>query len=188
MSGIRKIWLLSLLVAAAVFVQNAAAVPVLFDFEDLSWAGGPPVIEAYMEDVYGSDITVTGGIVGNGIIPGALGDDHYIQAGPDYGTSWFAFSFNEVPITAVSFDWAVELNAFHAFADDVEFFSEGWGWWSSGNSGTISFGSPVTTLKFTDSNVWEIEVDNLAVTPLPEPATVSMLGGGGALMTLTWKR
>lgn len=186
MRGIRKIWLLSMLVAAAVFVQNAAAEPVLFDFEDLSRADDQTAIEAYMEDVYGSDITVTNGIVGNGIIPGCLGDDHYIQAGPNYGMYWFAFSFNEVPITTVSFDWAVELNAFHAFADDVEFFSEGW--WSSGSSGTISFDSPVTTLKFTDSNVWEIEVDNLAVTPLPKPATVSMLGIGGALMTLTRKR
>ena len=185
-------FLVSLLIAT-LLVQNTAAVPVLFDFDDAPYLGVAADIEVYMENVYGSDITVEGGIVGNGRFHGPLGqdegdDDHYIQAGPNHGTSWFSFSFNKLPITAVSFDWAVEANAFHAYTDDVEFFSSGWGWWGSGNSGTTCFDSPVTVLKFTNSDIWEIEIDNLIVTSLPEPATISLLGIGCALMTLTRKR
>ena len=196
--GRRKSWLLSLAVVATLFVHNAASAAVLFDFDDAPYLGTESDIEAYMENIYDSDITVVGGRVGNGVIPGPLHNysgDHYIQAGPSYETSWFSFSFDEVPIIAVSFDWAIELNSLHAYADDVEIFSQGWDWWSSGNSGNIDLvavtGSAVTTLKFTDSNVWEIEIDNLSVTPVtsvPEPATVFLLGVGATLMTLTRKR
>ncbi len=182
---------LALVVVAMLLVYGtASATPVMFDFDDvgLPYISGAAKIEAYMEKLYGSDITVTGGIVGNGIIPGPLGDDHYLQAGPAFGTTWFSFSFNEVPIIAASFDWAVELNSFHAYADGEEFFSRGWGIWSSGNTGTIHFGSPVTTLRFSDSNIWEIEVDNLVITPVPEPATAFLLGAGAALMALTSRK
>jgi hypothetical protein len=173
-------------IAVVVSTFTGSATAVLFDFDELPWAGGPAVIENYMEEVYGSDITVTHGIVGNGILNGPLGPDHYIQAGPSWGTHWLSFGFNEVPITAVSFDWATEIDAFHAFADHTLFFSRQCGAWSSGNSGTIYFQSPVTTLKFTDSCLGEIEVDNLIVTPVPEPATVFLLGLGG--LALLYKR
>lgn len=191
MGGTRKSLFLALVVVAALFVHSTAiAAPVLFDFDDddLPYLSGAAKIEAYMEKLYGSDITVTGSRVGNGIIPGALGDDHYLQAGPAFGAAWFSFSFDEVPIIAASFDWAVELNSFHAYADGEDFFSHGWGIWSSGNTGTICFDPPVTTLKFSNSNLWEIEVDNLVVTPVPEPATVFLLGAGAAFMVLTRKR
>jgi len=89
----------------------------------------------------------------------------------------------------VSFDWAVDKNAFHALAafvndddDDEEFidiFSEDWKWRRSGKSGTIYFDSPVRILKFTRSFLGKIQLDNLCVTPVPEPATVCLLGLGG---------
>jgi hypothetical protein len=150
----------------------------LFDFEGAPYLGGPAAIESYMEGVYGSDITVSNGIVGNGIIPGPLGPDHYIQAGPSWGMHSIDISFNVVPITSVSFDWGVEVDAFHAYADGVEFFTEGWSLWASGHSAPIIFASPVTTLRFTNSNLGEIEVDNLHVTPVPEPSTLLLLGIG----------
>jgi hypothetical protein len=70
----------------------------------------------------------------------------------------------------------------------LEFFSSDWGWWGCGNSGTICFDSPVAILKFTDSDIWEIEIDNLIVTNLPEPATISLIGIGCAMMIFTRKR
>jgi hypothetical protein len=135
-----------------------------------------------MEGIYGSDITVSNAIVGDGFLPGELGPDHYIQdAG--FGQHWIEISFNDVPITSAEFDWGVELDDFHAYADGVEFFNTGWEWgpfgsWTSGHTGPYVFATPVTTLRFSNSWFGEIEVDNLDVTPVPEPTTMLLLGFG----------
>ncbi|MFB0524238.1 MAG: PEP-CTERM sorting domain-containing protein [Phycisphaerae bacterium] len=173
-------------VALCAFVANATADIVCFNFDELGSGSGPAAIEAYMESVYGSDIKVKHAIVDDA---GSLGPDSFIQNNPSSGKHWFSISFNEVPITAVSFDWAVEEDAFHALAafvsdddDDEEFidiFSEDWKWRRSGKSGTIYFDSPVRTLKFTRSFLGKIQLDNLCVTPAPEPATMCLLGLGG---------
>lgn len=181
--------LLLAIIALAVFSGNAMAALVKFDFNALPYLGGPTVIENYMENIYGSDITVTHGIVGDGVIPGVLGPDHYIQTFPLLGSRWFSFSFNEVPITSVSFDWDIEASAFYAYADDAEIFRHKFGLWSSGTTETFLFDTPVTTLKFRGSRIGlEIQIDNLTVTPLnavepiPEPATVAMLGLGALVL------
>lgn len=182
MRVIRNIIFFGLLVFTTLSGRNAVAVPVLFDFEDVPNFAGAAVIEEYMEGIYGSDITVVGGRVLNGIIPGfipgPLGDDHYVHATPWWGTSWFSFSFNEVPITSVSFDFGQAISSFHAYADDEECFSEAWHFWSSDNCGSIYFDSPVTTLKFSNGRFGEIEVDNIIVNSVPEPSTLLMLSLG----------
>jgi hypothetical protein len=194
---IKELRFLTLLLIAVLLVQNAGATSVLFDFDDddLPWWGGAAAIESYMEQVYGSDITVVGGTVGKGIFLDPLHDfpgDRYIQTGLGCKHHMFSLSFNEIPVTAVSFDWGVRMSSFRAYADDDEeaFFTiGGWDWWDSGNSGTIFFESPVTTLKFTGPHfLGEIEVDNLVVTCVPEPATILLLGMGAALLTLTQKK
>lgn len=179
MKGVNLL-LIVIAVVVCTFAGNAMA--VLFDFEEVPNASGPAVIEVYMEDLYGSDITVANGRVRLGRIPGPLGPDRYVRAGYPYGAHWFSISFNEIPITSVSFDWATASDTFHAFADDTEFFSHGGGLWSSGDSGTVFFDSPVTTLKFANSPCVEIRVDNLSVTQVPEPAAVYLLGLGGLIL------
>jgi len=193
----KELSFLTSLLIVVLLVQNAGALTVSFDFDDdaLPWWSGEVTIESYMEGLYGSEITVVGGRVGNGIIPGPLHDypgDHYIQTGLCCQPHSFSFSFNEVPLIAVSFDWGVRMSSFYVYADDDEepfFSSEGWDWWAWGNSGSIHFESPVNTLKFTGSCfLGEIEIDNLVVTPIPEPATISLLAIGAALLFFTRTR
>jgi hypothetical protein len=175
--------LLAMVVCFGMMIFGTAGVGMAttFDYNSLTLGAGPGAIESYMESAYGSDITVQNAIVGDGLFSGPLGPDKYIQDGGS-GQHWIQISFNAVPITSVSFDWGVEFDAFHALADGVQFFSLGSDWWSSGNSGTFNFASPVTTLRFTNSGIGEIEVDNLNVTPasapVPEPCTMLLLGSG----------
>jgi len=186
----RKEVYLTLAIVATVlcaFVGNATADIICFDFDELASGSGPAAIEAYMESVYGSDIKVKHAIVDDDAE--LLGPDSFIQNKPSSGKNWFSISFNEHPITAVSFDWAVEEDTFHALAaivsdddDDGEFidiFSEDWKWRASGRSGTIYFDTPVKTLKFNGSFGGKIQLDSLCVRSVPEPATVCLLGLGG---------
>jgi len=189
-----------LLLAVALFmvcflIGNAKAV-VLFNFNSAPYLGGQAAIEAYMEGIYGSDITVTGGIVGNGIVPGPLGPDRYIQSIPVIGPHWFSFSFNEAPITSVSFDWGIDgfswtERSFKAYADGNLLFESGnykGIIYDSGTTTTYHFASlPVTTLTFTGGwtgflQFGEIQIDNLGITqgiaPVPEPSSLVLLGMG----------
>jgi hypothetical protein len=167
----------------AIYTTPTEAGPILFDFDGANYLGLAPEIETYMEGIYGSDITVGHAIVGNGIVPGVLHNypsDRYLQNKPSGWKSpnWLSITFVERPITAVSFDWGVELDAFHAEADGVEFFQAGFGVWSSGSTGTVVFAAPVSTLVFHNTRLGEVQIDNLAVTPVPIPSAI-MLGSIG---------
>jgi hypothetical protein len=174
---VSKLWLV-LAANVLLIVQNAAATTILFDFEDVPYCSDATVIESYMEGLYGSDITVTGARAKTCFFSGPLGEDTYIFATPWLGKSSLSISFNEEPITSVSFDLGMIFSSFTAFADNQEILGKGWRCWSSDNSGTINFDSPVTTLQFNDSCIGIIELDNLEVTTVPEPTMVLLLGLG----------
>ena len=185
MAAIERTGLLGLLILGVVFA-GAAAGAVVFDFEAAPLDGGAGEIETYMEGLYGSGITVVGGTVRDWLIPGVLsaplGDDQYISACNCCGTSSISISFDDVAITSVSFDYGMVSSSFYALADGAQILGQGWQGWNSGNMGTISFGSPVTTLTFMNDCPGEIEIDTLVVTPVPEPSLVVLLGLGAMMV------
>ena len=179
---IKNVWI-RVIGALVVFIFANSASGVLFDFEDLALNDGPVEIGLYMTDVYGSSVTVTDGIVHN---TGILGDDKYVH-GCESGPHIISICFDVVAISSVSFDWAMELDEFNAYANDDEepFFHRAYSWpGESGSSGTVVFDSPVNCLTFSDGGSWgQIEVDNIVVTSIPE-LTVMVLLGFGALSIL----
>lgn len=195
------------LVFAALFVQNASAMPVLFDFEDILEPGTAAEIEEYMENIYGSEITVINCVMGTDLTPYQEQFDSYIQMPNDLPDEWFAVSFEQVPITAVSFDFFADEDSIKIYADGLELLAKNPDC-CSGSSGFVHFDTPVTTLLFETSSAVLI-IENLIVTNLlnntyqirnthadkqspdahtPEPATALLLGIGGAIMLATRKR
>ncbi len=169
---------------AVVVMVSLIAIPgyagaVLFSFDSLSNGSTSPAIDADMTITYGSNVDVSGAVAvtTNPII----GDDPYLVIENAFYD--ISISFLDVPITSVSFDWAiighdtVDGADFKAYADGDLFFTrvrsnDG----SFGNSGLFTFSSPVTTLRFTDHGFFDIGVDNINVTSVPEPATLILLG------------
>ena len=191
------------LVFAALFVQNASATPVLFDFDDVLEPGTAAEIEEYMEDIYGSEITVINCVLGTNPTPVEDQLDSYIRLPDDLPEQWFAISFEQVPITAVSFDFFAADDSIQFYADGVEFSVKNPDC-CAGSSGFIHFDTPVTTLLFETSSAVMI-LDNIVITNLlnnnyrirnthtdqqlpavhnPEPATALLLGFGAMMLAV----
>lgn len=174
-----NIWMHVISILAVFILANSTnAVAVLFDFEDLAINDGPEELGQYMTGLYSSSVTVADGIVHN---TGLLGDDKYIH-GCIAEPHIISIYFDVTPIASASFDWAAEMDEFNAYADGAgePFFHQEYSWSGvSGQSGIIIFDSPVNHLMFSDGGqLGQIEVDNLLVTQIPEPAMVALLGLG----------
>jgi len=162
----------------------------------------------YMTGEYGSSVTATGAAAWRNAEtspldldwPGKSDLDQWLRT---YGSAsltdgFFQISFDAIPITSVSGD-------FHVFVETegsdfaVKAYDSSYGdrynpnisaliaeqsWNDGTGSGVfdIDFSSPVTLLVFSDSGWYDIAVDNMQVTYVPEPGTILLLGLGGLLL------
>jgi hypothetical protein len=169
----------------------------------------------YMTYVYGDNtITVSGAEVRDnqdGDSPqwsGHGSNDNFMRN--DTGSGSFSITFVDVPITSVEFlayifdttgpvdfgldvyDSSNNLVGF-TYSGGTSPTATGTGYlhWDRNtgqfSSPLVSFNSPVTKLVFHDEGSEDIGIDNLTVTPIPEPATICLLGLG-ALSLLRRKR
>ena len=138
-------------VASAALLMPSAS----FNFDSLSNGANAGAISGYMTDIYGAHVAVTGWSVdveGSFLQPGLLGGfmDRYVES-DYYNQHQIVLSF-AVPIISVQFDWATSVDAFNAYADGNLIFNRDFSWSlvREGNSGLITFLSPVSVLMFTD--------------------------------------
>lgn len=164
---------------------NALASPTYcFDFEGVNWGAGDEEIAVYMEDIYGSAISVE-----NGRIP-FLGGGFLRSKEPlkPWGENYFKISFDEAPISAVKFDWITVADHMWMEAGG-EVYNIAGGWGGSGSVDWIEFEECVTTLYFHDSCMGFVAVDNLCVKPYPViPAPGAMVLGSLGVGLLGWLR
>jgi len=159
-----------------IFGVVGTASAFLFDFESLQIGDGDAAIETYMEDIYGSDITVTGAIVATG---GQFGTEKYLTFA-DFNADGFSVTFEVIPIASVQFDWGVDYHNLRLDADGDRVFEQRWGHLVSGQTLLAFNPDEVSTLDFYGerNNSGMFMIDNLGSSPTPEPGTLFLLGSG----------
>jgi len=161
-----------------------------------------------MTGEYGSSVTATGAAAWKNAEtdpldvdwPGKTNDDQWLRT---YGSQSvtpkaFQISFDTVPITGMSGDFhvfeATEGADFVVKAYDSSYGNryapnssalvaeQSWDFGTGSGVFDIDFSSSVSLLVCSDDGWYDIAIDNLTVTPIPEPATLLLLGLGGLFL------
>jgi len=163
-------------------------------------------ISNYMTNLYGSQVTVTEALNWNNTLAGPdwnnpLNETNHLRLGVSFND--FEISFDNVPITSIIMGFKVyvfddtgpvdfRIAAFNSnFMVDggtrenpnpgalvfTRTFNPGSGQQLLLNS-TLVFSEPVTLLVFTDSGTSDIGIDDLQVSPIPEPSTYLLFAIG----------
>jgi hypothetical protein len=198
----KRVLIAGLLILSASVAAQAGT--YTFNFNSLSSNANASAVGTYMTGIYGSSVTVAAHYDSDGDLVSTdfpLGDggpspDKWLQADKNNSTDGLMISFNDVKIVSASFDWACHDNRFYAEGDgDTVFSYTGQsGNYHWGESGLLTFDSPVTTLYFHDDNSGWIGIDYLVVntadvTPaVPAPAGLLLAGLGTGLVGWIRKR
>lgn len=126
----------------------------------------------YNDDFYGAGIRYIG--IGSGALTITLSSPAYdfgLTLGTFGGTTPVKFSINDVPFTTVTSAGAQPATSYVGFVDTV----------------------PITSLTLATSNGYEIDIINFATSakyavPMPEPASLLLLGVGGLAATVLRRR
>jgi hypothetical protein len=202
----KKILLITI-IALSIFsiTSTAHAITTLFTFENV----GSGNLATYMTNAFGQTVNPDGAVWYNN--SALFGSD--VLYAPNGGSFTLDFdtaarSASAFEITTASFTWGV-YDATDGYDFGMDIYNDATGDWinnvftrnnvdySTGNSGNINFNSAyqVTALRFHDSGVNDVGIDNLRIidnrpeggSPVPEPATMSLLGMG-VLGLLRFKR
>jgi hypothetical protein len=197
----RGLFVLILLLADS---RAFAASMVLFDFDQIHSQSTKGVtgsdIEAYMEGLFGSDISVsrnTTAVNNNGTISNSsqrlsetlAGSNSYLKVGKGKGTSGITIDFGDNPIDSFSVDFQLFKRAknFSILADGVvinqQVLSKSQRKTGlTGHQNAYFFDAPVHTLQFVGVNKKSFAIDNLVINiPLDEGGAI--LSASGVVLT-----
>ena len=173
---LKSLYVTTLLMLALVIPAPALST-VLFDFDDVTPTSkkspGGPLVEVYMEGLYGSNVTVsqkTTAVRGTPLYGAAAGDldNAYLKLGKGKGASAIVIHFDDDPIDSFSVDFKLFKKAkkFSILADgeliSLDTLSKAQRKTGLSGQKTFFFDQPVHTLEFIGKKK-SFAIDNLAV-------------------------